>query len=89
MDSQRDKGRRTSNTQQDGGSNPQEISTEFNREEIEKLKNLLGSLEKPSTIGTCSLAFSGISSSSHAFRASDGSATSSWVIDSGATDHMT
>ncbi|XP_071905634.1 uncharacterized protein [Coffea arabica] len=43
---------------------------EFKKEEIEKLRNLLNSLEKSSS--TCSLAQSG-----------------SWVIDSGATDHMT
>ena len=31
-----------------------------NKEEIEKLKNLLGSLEQRSSAGTCTLAFSGI-----------------------------
>lgn len=38
---------------------PQEkLSIEFNHEEIKKLKNLLGTLEKLSNIGTCSLVFS-------------------------------
>lgn len=43
------------------------LSTEFNHEEIEKFKNLLGALEKPSTPGTYTSAFSGRSSTSHAF----------------------
>ena len=43
----------------------------FNSEEIEKIRGLLGSLNKPS--GACSLTLSG----------------NSWIIDSGATDHMT
>ncbi|KAK8317667.1 hypothetical protein V6Z12_A13G124300 [Gossypium hirsutum] len=45
--------------QLDGKNNSQESPVEFNKEEIEKLKNLLGSLEKSSSTGTCSLAFSG------------------------------
>ena len=43
----------------------------FNSEEIEKIRGLLGSLNKPS--GACSLTLSG----------------NSWIVDLGATDHMT
>ncbi|XP_020249452.1 uncharacterized protein LOC109826836 isoform X2 [Asparagus officinalis] len=42
----------TASRQQAGEGNSQESSVEFNREEIEKLKNLLGSLEKTSSTGT-------------------------------------
>src|SRR5262249_356881 len=52
-----------SSRQQAGEGNSQESPIEFNREEMEKLKNLLGSLEKSSSTGTCTLAFPGISSS--------------------------
>ncbi|KAK5774498.1 hypothetical protein PVK06_042353 [Gossypium arboreum] len=46
---------KTSNT---GEGNSQESSVEFSKEEIEKLKNLLGSLEKSPSIGTSGLVFS-------------------------------
>ncbi|XP_073148285.1 uncharacterized protein [Henckelia pumila] len=45
--------------QQAGEDNSQGSPIEFNREEMEKLKSFLGSLEKPTTRGTCTLAFSG------------------------------
>jgi len=59
---------------------------ELNKE-VEKLKNMLETLEKP--MGACSLAKSGKYSLSHVFNASDKSFPNSWVIDSGTTDHMT
>ncbi|KAK8574583.1 hypothetical protein V6N12_062273 [Hibiscus sabdariffa] len=62
---------------------------EFNKEEIEKLKNLLGSLEKQSSSGTCNLVFSGITSQISSSNAFDLPTWNSWVIDSGATDHVT
>ena len=43
---------------------------EFNKEEIEKLKSWLGTLEKSTGTGTCSLALSG-KCSSHALNVSD------------------
>ena len=58
----------------------------FNSEEVEKLRELLGTLEKPS--GACSLAFSG-KSSSFGLNVSDKSLICSWIIDFRATDHMT
>ena len=60
---------------------------EFNKSEIEKLRALLGTLEKPS--GTCSLAHSGKFPISIGFNASERTFVNSWIIDSGATDHMT
>ncbi|GMI89878.1 hypothetical protein HRI_002657100 [Hibiscus trionum] len=69
-----------------------EQSGEFTQEEVEKLKILLESLGKSSIAGTGNLVFSGISSSSsqnsNALESSIPNQTS-WVIDSGATDHMT
>jgi len=59
---------------------------EFNVETIKKLKSLLGTLEK-SPISTCSLVQSGENFVS--FNVSDKSICGSWIIDSGATDHMT
>ena len=59
----------------------------FNSEEIEKLKNLLGSLEKSS--GACSLALSGKPLQPICMNASEKNYANSWIIDSGATDHMT
>ena len=60
---------------------------ELNQEDIDKLKKILGSLEKP--MGVCSLAHSVKFPFSHAFSVSGMSLSSSWIIDSGATDHMT
>ena len=67
-----------------------EITTEkeeFSKEEIGRLKELLESLGKSKTGGTCSLALSGKSVNSNI--ASDRNIIDSWIIDSGATDHMT
>ena len=60
---------------------------ELNQEDIEKLKNFLGSLEKPR--GVCPLTHSGKFPFSHAFSVSGMSLSSCWIIDSGAIDHMT
>ena len=60
---------------------------ELNQEDIDKLKKILGSLEKP--MGVCSLAHSVKFPFSQAFSVSGMSLSSSWIIDSGATDHMT
>ena len=59
----------------------------FNSEEMEKMRSLLESLDKP--IGTCSLALSGTISLSFCINASHRVYDDSWIIDSGATDHMT
>ncbi|GAV66138.1 LOW QUALITY PROTEIN: UBN2_3 domain-containing protein, partial [Cephalotus follicularis] len=59
----------------------------FNSEEIERIRNLLGSLEK--TSGACSLALSGKSPFSFGLHASKRFTSDSWIIDSGATDYMT
>lgn len=61
----------------------------LNREEIEKLKSLLGALEKLPETGTCSLAFKSKFSSLYALNVSCTTFPNSWVIDSSATDHMT
>ena len=76
-------------TQSSNEGNHQGSISVFNKEEIEKLKNFLGSLEKSSLAGTCSLVFSGISSSSCATNVSEKISPKRWVIDSGATNHMT
>ena len=76
-------------SQSNNEGNLQGLASDFNNEEIEKLKNFLGTLEKPSAAGTCSLAFSGISSSSYVANVSEKISPKMWVIDSGATDHMT
>ena len=60
---------------------------EFNNEERENLRSLLGSLDKPT--GACSLALSGTPSFSFCIKASNKVYDDSWVIDSGAIDHMT
>jgi hypothetical protein len=62
---------------------------DFNKEEIEKLRNFLGTMEKPSSTGKSKLALSGISSSSGVSNALEKISQKIWVIDSGATDHMT
>ena len=56
----------------------------FNSEEIEKLRSLLGSLDKP--IGTYSLALSGTPSFTSCINASHRVYDDSWIIDSSATD---
>lgn len=60
---------------------------EFNKEEVEKLRSLLGTLEKQS--GTCSLVHSGMLLTSHGLNVSDTPFSNSWIIDSGVTDQMT
>lgn len=67
----------------------------FNKEEIERIRSLLTSLDKPSgsyptaNAGTYS-AQDACTYSTQAFSASlNGSFQDAWVIDSGATDHMT
>ncbi|GAV61024.1 LOW QUALITY PROTEIN: UBN2_3 domain-containing protein, partial [Cephalotus follicularis] len=59
----------------------------FNSEKIERIRNLLGSLEKPS--GACSSALSGKSPFSFGLHASEKFSSDSWIIDLGGTDHMT
>ena len=59
----------------------------LNKEEIERLRSFLTSLEKHST--SCSLACSGKYSNSYALSASKNCFSSAWVIDSCATDCMT
>ena len=55
--------------------------------EMEKLRSLLGSLDKPTR--ACSLALLGTPSFSFCINASNKVYDDSWVIDSSATDHMT
>ena len=57
------------------------------RRRLKKIRALLGTLEKP--LGTCSLAFSAKFPISIGLRVSDETFVKSWVIDSGAIDHMT
>ena len=58
----------------------------FNNEEMEKLRSLLESLNKPKR--ACSLALSGTPSFSFCINASNKVYDDSWVINSGATNHM-
>ncbi|KAK0578140.1 hypothetical protein LWI29_005730 [Acer saccharum] len=64
-------------------------STLFNKEDIEKLRHFLGSLETP--ISSCSLACSCKFPKSSALNVSESCPLNSeiWIIDSGATNHMT
>ena len=67
--------------------NEPEIGT-LNKEEIEKLRSFLTSIEK--SVGSCSFAQSGNNSISHALSVSKDCKTHKiWVVDSGAIDHMT
>lgn len=52
------------------------------------MRNFLGTLEKPRATDTCSLALSG-KILSYALNVSNKIDPSSWIIDLGATDHMT
>ena len=76
----------TSNNQ---SNNKNEIQNhgEFKKEDIERLKILLESLEKPPS--ACSLALSSKYSTSHVFNVLGSSFLGFRVIDSSATDHMT
>ena len=56
-------------------------------EEMEKLRSLLGSLNKPTR--TCFLALSSTPPLSFCINASHRVYANSWIIDSGATNHMT
>ncbi|KAL0303582.1 UNVERIFIED_CONTAM: Retrovirus-related Pol polyprotein from transposon RE1 [Sesamum radiatum] len=60
----------------------------LSKEEIERLKSIMNFLEG-SGGSSCSLAQTGKTSISHALNASLTLPSSSWVVDSGATDHMT
>lgn len=62
---------------------------EFNREEIENMNFFLGTLEKPTSLGTCSLACLGTISQSFTLRVLNMPTIRSWIIDFGAIDHMT
>ncbi|ESR41858.1 hypothetical protein CICLE_v10013627mg [Citrus x clementina] len=74
---------------QSGGEVKSHELNKLNREEIEKMKSLVGALEKPPEAGTCSLAFKSKFSSLYALNVSCMTFPNSWVIDLGATDHMT
>lgn len=69
-------------------------TTSLNQEEMEKLRSFFSTLEKPSgslfpPTGICSLAYSGKHCSSFGFNVSGLPLKYSWIMDSGATDHMT
>ena len=52
-----------------------------------RVRSLIGNLDKPA--GTCSLAYSGAFPTSIGLNVSSETFSNSWVMDSGATDHMT
>ena len=64
-----------------------EESGQLNQEEIERVRSFLSKLEKPT--GTCSLIYSGKFPLSFGLNVSDTPFTHYWILDSGATDHMT
>ena len=59
----------------------------FNQDEIEKPITLLGTLKKP--LGTCSLAHLSKFPISIELKVLDETFTNSWIVDLGATNHMT
>ncbi|KAH7542645.1 hypothetical protein FEM48_Zijuj02G0096100 [Ziziphus jujuba var. spinosa] len=65
---------------------PQELYG-FNKEEIDRFKYVISNLEKPS--GTCSLVYLGESPLFIGLNVSDTIFSNSWIMDSGATGHMT
>ncbi|RVW64179.1 hypothetical protein CK203_046335 [Vitis vinifera] len=73
-------------TVQQNGATPQEIGI-LNQEEVERVRSLICNLDKPADTG--SLAYSGKFPFSIGLNVSDITFANSWVIDSGATDHMT
>ena len=73
-------------TVQQNEATPQEIDR-LNQEEVEKVRSLICNLDKPE--GTGSLAYLGKFPFSIGLNVSDITFANSWVIDSGATDHMT
>jgi hypothetical protein len=58
----------------------------LNQKEIERLRCLIGKLDKPS--GTCSSAYSGKFPFSIGLNVSDVTFATSWIMDSRTTDHM-
>ncbi|KAJ9543952.1 LOW QUALITY PROTEIN: hypothetical protein OSB04_023659 [Centaurea solstitialis] len=69
-------------------------TTNLNHEEVEKLRSFFSTMERSSgsqfpTTGICSLAHSGKLCYSFGFNVSDLTLKHSWIIDSGATYHMT
>jgi hypothetical protein len=65
---------------------PQELGG-LNQEEVERVRSLIGNLDKPS--GTCSLAYSGAFPTSIGLNVSGETFANSWVMDLGATNQMT
>ena len=61
----------------------------LNQEEIEKLRNLLGSLEKIPRKGSSNLTFTCITSNSSNFHASNLFLRKTWILDYDATHHKT
>ncbi|KAL2336894.1 hypothetical protein Fmac_011340 [Flemingia macrophylla] len=68
------------------GNNP-EAAAHLNQEEIERVRTFLSKLEKPT--GVCSLAYSGKFPLSFGLNVSDTPFNNYWILDSGATYHMT
>lgn len=62
---------------------------ELKKSEIDRLRSFLGSLDKKTDKGTCSLANTGNTSYSYSEQVSKIMHQNSWVLDSGASDHMT
>ena len=59
----------------------------FTKDEVNRLKTILNSLSKPS--GSCSLPTNGLSVCSQSFSVCGKISKNAWILDSGATDHMT
>lgn len=71
---------------QGGGHRGNQEKSQAHHTNMERLRNFLNTLEKPS--GSCSLAQNGNILNSYVFSASNKCNSTTWVIDSGATDHM-
>ena len=63
-------------------------TADFNSEEITRLRELLDSLVKPTNTGSSSMALSG-SSHPYALSVLQSTGKGTWIVDSGATNHMT